>query len=87
MSALLFLVQHKMSHYLTQQLVAEEEEVLLVEATVVTLVVIIMVEVVINMVEVVTNMEQALAWVGVEMSGAMLRQTLATQARALLKLT
>ena len=80
MSALLFLVQHKMSHYLTQQLVAEEEEVLLVEATVVTLVVIIMVEVV-------TNMEQALAWVGVEMSGAMLRQTLATQARALLKLT
>ena len=79
MSALLFLVQHKMSHYLTQQLVAEEE-VLLVEATVVTLVVIIMVEVV-------TNMEQALAWVGVEMSGATLRQTLATQARALLKLT
>ena len=80
MSALLFLVQHKMSHYLTQQLVAEEEEVLLVEATVVTLVVIIMVEVV-------TNMEQASAWVGVEMSGATLRQTLATQARALLKLT
>ena len=79
MSALLFLVQHKMSHYLTQQLVAEEE-VLLVEATVVTLVVIIMVEVV-------TNMEQASAWVGVEMSGAMLRQTLATQARALLKPT
>ena len=79
MSALLFLVQHKMSHYLTQQLVAEEE-VLLVEATLVTLVVIIMVEVV-------TNMEQALAWVGVEMSGATLRQTLATQARALLKLT
>ena len=79
MSALLFLVQHKMSHCLTQQLVAEEE-VLLVEATLVTLVVIIMVEVV-------TNMEQALAWVGVEMSGAMLRQTLATQARALLKLT
>ena len=78
MSALLFLVQHKMSHYLTQQLVAEEA--LLVEATVVTLVVIIMVEVV-------TNMEQASAWVGVEMSGAMLRQTLATQARALLKLT
>ena len=79
MSALLFLVQHKMSHYLTQQLVAEEE-VLLVEATVVTLVVIITVEVV-------TNMEQASAWVGVEMSGATLRQTLATQARALLKLT
>ena len=79
MSALLFLVQHKMSHCLTQQLVAEEE-VLLVEATVVPLVVIIMVEVV-------TNMEQASAWVGVEMSGAMLRQTLATQARALLKLT
>ena len=81
MSALLFLVQHKMSHYLTQQLVAEVEvEFLLVEATLVTLVVIIMVEVV-------TNMEQALAWVGVEMSGATLRQTLATQARALLKLT
>ena len=79
MSALLFLVQHKMSHYLTPQLVAEEE-VLLVEATVVTLLVIIMVEVV-------TNMEQASAWVAVEMSGAMLRQTLATQARALLKLT
>ena len=79
MSALLFLVQHKMSHCLTQQLVAEEE-VLLVEATVVALVVIIMVEVV-------TNMEQALAWVGVEMSGATLHQTLATQARALLKLT
>ena len=86
MSALLFLVQHKMSHCLTQQLVAEEE-VLLVEATLVTLVVIIMVEVVIIMVEVVTNMEQALAWVGVEMSGATLRQTLATQARALLKPT
>ena len=80
MSALLFLVQHKMSHCLTQQLVAAEEEVLLVEATVVALVVIIMVEVV-------TNMEQALAWVAVEMSGATLRQTLATQARALLKPT
>ena len=80
MSALLFLVQHKMSHYLTQQLVAAEEEVLLVEAMVVTLVVIITVEVV-------TNMEQASAWVGVEMSGATLHQTLATQARALLKLT
>ena len=79
MSALLFLVQHKMSHYLTQQLVAEEE-VLLAEATLVTLVAIIMVEVV-------TNMEQASAWVGVEMLGATLHQTLAMQARALLKLT
>ena len=79
MSALLFLVQHKMSHCLTQQLVAEEE-VLLVEATMVTLVVIIMVEVV-------TNMEQASAWVAVEMSGATLRQTPAMQARALLKPT